>query len=737
MSAVERRTDWAGRLLRGGTLAVAGLTALTWAYASVLWRVTDVVGGGQQFLGVLVASFGLALLVGRFVGVRAAVGLASALFGLGLAGYLLALPQSQLQLLTPRRALADTVALLTGLSILRLVGAGVWATAVLPGPVFLSWYLAVRRRYVAAAVAGGLALGLVVLTGDADGVTTLVGVLGATATVAAATFERHGVDVGGLDALTVVLAAMVVASATLTVVPGAAGSPILPDRGSPTVEANLVESRDRVEIVGSIRLSPKIRFTVESPRPQYWQTGAYDRYTGDGWVRTGTTRPYEGPLRGPPGPTDPLEQTVTARDSMSVLPAAWRPISLDGAVSERAVVTPQGTLRPGGTLQSGDRYTVRSRVPQASPERLRAAGTDYPDRVTDSYLQLPSSTTQRVRERAASVTADAETPYAEAVAIERYLESNKEYSLSVPPPSGDVVDTFLFERDAGYCTYFATAMVVMLRSEGVPARFVTGYTSGEQTGDGEYVVRGLNSHAWVEVYFPEVGWVRFDPTPGGPRETAEEARLTEARQSGETNVDLPGPNGTVTPPVGAPAGATTPQLPAGATPGASNATPGTPNATPTQAGSSPASDSGSGPLPVPLPSLPSRRMLLIGAVALVGLTAGARRTGTAGRMRRLLAVQYQRRRDPETDVARAYRRVATVLERRHRPRRPGETPRAYFRSLPDGHGGAAEARRVGDLYERARYGGGVDRDDADEAVALADELVRSATPVLRWFRSRS
>ncbi|MFB6091226.1 MAG: DUF3488 and DUF4129 domain-containing transglutaminase family protein [Halobellus sp.] len=734
MSAVERRTGRARRLLRGRALAVAGLIALTWSYASVLWRVTDVVGGSQQFLGVLVAAFGLALLVGRFVGVRIAVGLASALFGLGLAGYLAALPQSQLQLLTPQRALADTIALLTGLSILRLVGAGVWATAVLPGPVFLSWYLAVRRRYVGAAAAGGAALALVVLTGDADGVTTLVGVLGATVTVAAATFERHGVDVGGLDALTVVLAAMIVASATLSVVPGAAGSPILPDRGSPTMEANLVDAQDRIEVVGSIRLSPSVRFTVESPRPQYWQTGAYDRYTGSGWVRTGSTRPYEGRLRGPPGPTEPLEQTVTAQDSISILPAAWRPVSVTGSVTDGALVTPQGNLRPGRTLRPGERYTVRSRVPQASPERLRGAGTDYPERIRETYLQLPESTTQRVRERAANVTRGAETPYAEAVAIERYLEANKEYSLSVPAPSGDVVDTFLFERDTGYCTYYATAMVVMLRSEGVPARFVTGYTSGDRNSDGEYVVRGLNSHAWVQVYFPDVGWVRFDPTPGGPRRTAEETRLTEARRNQEPNVDLTGPNGTAAPPIGAPAGANTP--PSGAVPGAGNVTPDSTNgtSTATRVGGAPTDDGGTGTLPFRLPSLPSRRTLLIVAVALVGLTAGARRTGTAGQARRLLGVQYQRRRDPETDVATAYRRIAVVLEREYRPRRPGETPRAYLRSLAESQLGLSEARRVGELYERARYGDGVDRDAADEAVALADEFVRSSTPVVRWLR---
>ncbi|MFB6252136.1 MAG: DUF3488 and DUF4129 domain-containing transglutaminase family protein [Halobellus sp.] len=732
MSTADSSASLTRRLIGHRTLAVVGLLALTWSYAGVLGRVAGVVGGGQRFLIVVAAALGLALLVGRFVDARVAVLFASVLLGLGFAAYLLALPESQLRLLTPGRALSDTVALLTGLSVLRLVGAGVWAAAVVPGPVFLSWYLAVRRRYVGAAVAGGAALALVVLTGDANGVTTLVGVLGATATVAAATVERHQIEFSGLDTLVVVLAAMIVASATLSVVPGAASAPILPDRGSPTVEANLIDAQDRVEIVGEIRLSPSVRFTVESDRPAYWKTAAYDRYTGSGWVRTGSTRLYEGRLSGPPGPSTTLEQTVTAEDAISILPAAWRPTALEGPIAEEAVVTPQGSLRPQRTLEPGETYSVRSQVPNASAGQLRRAGTDYPGRVTDSYLQLPESTSQRVRDRAGNVTRNAETPYEKAVAIEQYLEANKQYSLDVPPPSGDVADTFLFERESGYCTYYATTMVVMLRSEGVPARFVTGYTPGESIGENKRVVRGLNSHAWVEVYFPDIGWVRFDPTPGGPRRTAENARVTEARQSGESNVDIEGSNGTVGPPSGATG--ETRQLPIGATTG--NRTPSSEsvNVTPGSGPGGSAEASVNDSFPIPIPTLPSRRTLLIGTAALVGVAAGARRTRRGERVIRLLSVQYQRRRNPTSDVETAYRRIATVLDGEHRPRRPGETPRSYLQSVPDWYPHRTDVVRVGELHEQARYGSGVDRKEAAEAVAIADRVVRSSTPVVRRFQ---
>jgi transglutaminase-like putative cysteine protease len=716
-------------------LAVVGLGVLTWAYVSVLWHVTDVVGGTLRFAVAVAVALGLAAVVGRFVGVRVALGVTSLLVAAGFSGYLLTLPASQLQLLTPTRIVNDTIALLTGLSILRLVGAGTWATAIVPAPVFLSWYLAVRRRYGLAAAAGGTALLLVVLTGDAGGATALIGVIGATLAAAASTADRHGTGLRQADVLTVVLATMIVAAATLSVVPGAATSPVLPDRDAPTVEASLVEADDRVEVVGSIRLSPSIRFTVESEEASYWQTASYDRYTGDGWVRTGDAGAYRGELAGPPGETRTLQQRVTAEDTISVLPAAWKPVEITDSVASEATVTPQGNIRPGRSLQPGESYGVTSRVPNATADDLRRAGTDYPDRVTDAYLQLPGSTSDRVRDLSAEVAGDAETPYDKAVAIERYLESEKEYSLSVPAPSGDVADTFLFEREAGYCTYYATTMVVMLRSQGVPARFVTGYTPGEAVGDDERVVRGLNSHAWVEVYFPDVGWVRFDPTPAEPRETAETARLTEARQSGDTDVDLDGTNGSATtPPVSSGAGEV--DVSEGVTPVGVNASNNeTTNATGTETtGQDGGTDSGGGEGGPSLPSLPSTRTLLVGVAALVGVTAGVYRTGAVARTAGLLGAQFQRRHDPDTDVVRAYRRLAVLLECRYRPRFPGETPRAYVDSVATDHPDGDDIRHVVGLYERAQYGDGISAEEADEAVATVDRLVRSSTPIVRWFR---
>ena len=151
----------------------------------------------------------------------------------------------------------------------------------------------------------------------------------------------------------------------------------------------------------------------------------------------------------------------------------------------------------------------------AKPENLRDAGSDYPGWVSENYLQLPTNFPRRIRLLSQQVTAGVVNPYDKAVAIRDYLKTFP-YSLNVKaPPSGrDGVDYFLFSQKTGYCDYYASAMVTMLRSVGVPARFVVGYATGEwDSAKKLYVVRELQYHSWVETYFPAYGWVEFEPTP--------------------------------------------------------------------------------------------------------------------------------------------------------------------------------------------------------------------------------
>lgn len=137
------------------------------------------------------------------------------------------------------------------------------------------------------------------------------------------------------------------------------------------------------------------------------------------------------------------------------------------------------------------------------------------------YLQLPENLDPRISTLAASIVvqSNASNRYDAAKAIESYLQTAYGYSMEMKAGGSDPLADFLFNVRAGHCEYFATAMTVMLRTRGVAARLVNGFTSGEYNETaGAYTVRNSNAHSWVEVYFPETrSWVTFDPTPAAGR----------------------------------------------------------------------------------------------------------------------------------------------------------------------------------------------------------------------------
>ena len=230
------------------------------------------------------------------------------------------------------------------------------------------------------------------------------------------------------------------------------------------------------------------------------------------------------------------DRAITESDIGSVLPDDTRLVSWkhtgENAIEvtvERHVPPPLDTVsvRTAVPMSREDSYQTTVLVSTATGGDLLAAGTDYPGWVLDSYLQLPDDVPTRVTALAQELAGSADTPYEKAVAIRDYLRT-LDYALDIqaPPRGADGVDYFLFDLQQGYCSYFASAMTVMLRASGVPSRFVTGYVTEEMVEEEtiEHVspqwqaeprtFLARNSHAWCEVFFPGYGWIPFEPTPG-------------------------------------------------------------------------------------------------------------------------------------------------------------------------------------------------------------------------------
>lgn len=250
-----------------------------------------------------------------------------------------------------------------------------------------------------------------------------------------------------------------------------------------------------------------------NPRPHYWRNAVFDTYLGQGWQRAAPVELDATPVFSLTGRYALHQQFELTALHAGDLFAVNMPLSVTGPVTLRFLNPDHSPVIVGPASTSG--YEVDSWAADVRVDQLSAASTEYSDAMRAVYLQLPETLPQRVRDLAHQVVAGIATPYAKALRVQTYLRETRPYQLEVPPvPSGqDAVDYFLFNAPGGFCTYYASAMAVMLRAEGVPARVVTGYAMGEFDYErGAYRVPASAAHAWVEVYFPEYGWVEFEPT---------------------------------------------------------------------------------------------------------------------------------------------------------------------------------------------------------------------------------
>jgi transglutaminase-like putative cysteine protease len=289
-------------------------------------------------------------------------------------------------------------------------------------------------------------------------------------------------------------------------------------------------------VMGSVKQDPSIVMRVELPEgrsqphePLYLRGMAYDRYTGKSWSnsllnrRNLTERPQglftvranHGRAFGDPAPQIKQDILLEALDT-SVLFGVPQAVSVSGdfmTVQSDSMGVLYLPFPSSGRVQ----YSVRSQTPRILPGDASAAVVTYPEFVRRQYLQLPALGPEIAR-LSSDVTHRSRSSYESVLFIKQHLLENYRYSLEMESGrSPHPLEDFLFTRKTGYCEHYATAMVVMLRSVGIPARLVTGFLATEWNGFGHYyTVRQRDAHAWVEVYFPGSGWITFDPTPPEP-----------------------------------------------------------------------------------------------------------------------------------------------------------------------------------------------------------------------------
>jgi hypothetical protein len=286
-------------------------------------------------------------------------------------------------------------------------------------------------------------------------------------------------------------------------------------------------------MIGSVKEDRQIVMRVELPdqtdagKERFYLRGlAYDQYNGRSWssgsrqrrslgvIADGEFAVRSGAKRTVTGPSEPLRQDILleALDT-SVLFAAPFAEYVSGDFIGIHVDSMTGLHLPYKS-SSRIRYSVVSLEHRISSEDRAAANLDYPSTIRDRYLQIPDGS-DHVRALARRVTESAATPHERTVAVLNHLLSEYEYSLEVDTTTSlHPIDDFLFRRKTGYCEHYATAMVILLRTIGIPARLVTGFLATEWNEfGGYYTVRQRDAHAWVEVFYPHSGWITLDPTP--------------------------------------------------------------------------------------------------------------------------------------------------------------------------------------------------------------------------------
>jgi transglutaminase-like putative cysteine protease len=476
------------------------------------------------------------------------------------------------------------------------------------------------------------------------------------------------------------------------------------DRSRVTVSP-MVEIRSRL-----VNQSDREVFRVRASEPAYWRLTSLDTFDGEIWSSSGEFE-QAGDELPTEAPTDQRFRPITQRVTISALSAIWAPTAYE-AVSVTATETPLRWDPDSSTLivdsskptSDGLTYSVVSQVPQFDAAQLDVASGADPRAIRARYLDLPSGFPFLASSLARDLTRSEPTRYGKMLALQDWFRSEFDYSLEPESGHGDTAIEQFLRSGEGYCEQFAGTFAAMARSLDIPARVAVGFTPGtpDPAQPNLYRVSGRHAHAWPEVYFPETGWVAFEPTPGRGMPGAESYTGVAAQQDDEA-----GETGTTTSTTAAP---TTTAPPSGAEEPAA-AQPPTERAESGAGGPADPDDPGSG---APWP-------LVVLAIAAVGAAI----TWAAVRRRR-----RARQRAALSDADRAWQRAIGALER-HRGIlvSPSATPIEIADEASGAIGSAAgDLRRLAELVTEARWSpDGLDATRTTELEVLADQIVSSAS----------
>jgi len=260
------------------------------------------------------------------------------------------------------------------------------------------------------------------------------------------------------------------------------------------------------QVIMKIRLNRPFQ---PSPWPHYWRARVLNLYNGRYWTTNAHISPFEAiPVTGQAPPDTVVQEIEDLRRNRTLIVGLADVFALD--IPAQAERLPDGVLVALTEREVEPRYRVLSRPQElAAPPRIDAAPPDM-----SGYLVLPRGYSQRVVDLTQAVVGEQHSPYERALALEAYLRGLPyTYQVQPLPSGGDAVEQFLFDMRQGYCTYYASAMAVMARTLGIPARIAIGYATGEyDQASGTYLIHQSDAHAWPELYL-DGRWLPFEPTP--------------------------------------------------------------------------------------------------------------------------------------------------------------------------------------------------------------------------------